>query len=207
LQAFFSTMFTLLILAAGESSRMGSPKALLQIGSETFVECITRKGRESGASGALVVTGASHRELITRMPASVVVVHNTNYQNGQFSSLQEGIRYLPQSCSLALVWPVDLPLVETESITALLDNYQKNSNPLTIPVYGGRKGHPVLYNREALDIALTLAASQTARELRECFLNRIGFVNVEDCGVTIDIDTLEDYRRYIISDLRFQISD
>lgn len=194
-------MISGLILAAGESSRMNTPKALLQIGGQTFVECIFRKMQDSGIHLATIVTGAHHAEIeaAVRGKFRLDVVFNPQYQEGQLSSLQEGIRLLPTGSSAALIWPVDQPLVRAETVQKLMETFQKERNRMTIPVFDERHGHPIICDLTAIRTLLELRPTQTAKVLQKIFSDQISFVEVDDAGVTIDIDTPEDYKKYITS--------
>src|SRR5262245_3447223 len=112
-----------IILAAGESSRIGSPKALLKINTETFVDRIANVLRSAGIQNILVVAGA-HYDEIRKNAKGLTVVFNPQHSLGQFSSLQTGLREIPTATESVIVWPVDLPLVKKETITALLDAAQ-----------------------------------------------------------------------------------
>jgi molybdenum cofactor cytidylyltransferase len=183
-----------LILAAGESKRIGSPKALLKINSETFLKRIANVLLSAGIQNIVVVAGA-HYEEIRKNARDLTVVFNAQHAFGQFSSLQAGLREMSAQAESVIVWPVDLPLVRKETISSLLKTAQRN--PITVPVFHGKKGHPVIYDRETITKILSMEPTHTGKELFEYFQGRIGLTNVEDPAVLIDIDTLEDYERRI----------
>src|ERR1051325_6730092 len=118
-------MVTAIILAAGESRRMQTPKALLKIGDETFGECIARKCNEAGIPVIYVVTGAHREEIQQQMKNKYELdfIFNFRYPEGQLSSLKEGLRNLPTGSSAALIWPVDQPLVQVETVQLLLKQH------------------------------------------------------------------------------------
>jgi molybdenum cofactor cytidylyltransferase len=183
-----------LILAGGESRRIGTAKALLKIGEETFAERITRVLHSNGIQNITLVAGP-HYEEIRKNVEGVAVVLNALYTFGQFSSLQAGLREMPSQINSVIVWPVDLPLVRNETITTLIQGAEKN--PITVPVYHGKKGHPVIYSSETIEKILSMEPTHTGKDLFEYFMERIALINVEDPAVIIDIDTPEDYERYI----------
>ena len=170
---------------------MGSPKALLKIGEETFVECIVRKAKEAGIQSILLITG---KDPIVP-PQGVFAVKNEDYRRGQISSVQKGIQQV-QSGAI-LVWPVDQPLIQAETLRKLLGSYQREQKNLTIPVYQSKKGHPVIYSRTAMEAALRLLPDETGKDLQSQFATSTHFVEVEDPAILIDIDTREDYSRHI----------
>jgi CTP:molybdopterin cytidylyltransferase MocA len=187
-------MITGIILAGGDSKRMGSPKALLRIENETFANRITRIMKAAGIENVLLVAGAD-RDEIAKSSELYYVFFNPEHSFGQFSSLQRGVRNLPTGSEQILVWPVDLPLVQQSTIEKLIE--KAANNPVVVPVFSGRKGHPVIYNSEALRKILQMKPVQTGKELFAYFEGRVALVEVEDPGVLIDIDTPEDYDRRI----------
>jgi molybdenum cofactor cytidylyltransferase len=185
-----------IILAGGESRRIGSPKALLKIGKDTFADRISNVMKNAGVETILLVAGAHHNE-IEKHSGKYSVISNPDFALGQFSSLQQGIRHLPDNTSLVLVWPVDLPLVQLNTVQVLLDVAQQQNNPITLPVHSNKRGHPVIYNAEVLKRILSMQPTDTAKQLLDFFAGRISLVNVQDPAVLIDIDTSEDYDRHI----------
>lgn len=185
-----------IVLAAGESKRIGSPKALLKINAETFVEHIANILHNSGIQNIIIVAGA-HYEEIQKNVENIQVVFNAQHSLGQFSSLQTALREIPKQIDFVIVWPVDLPLVRKETIATLLTATQNQKNPITVPAYHGKKGHPVIYSAETITKILSMEPTQTGKELFEYFEGRIAITNVEDPAVLIDIDTPEDYERHI----------
>lgn len=187
-----------IVLAAGESSRMNSPKALLKIGKESFVQCVVRKLKECGIDFIYVIGGPHHEATKKEIP-DIEVIFNSRYKEGQLSSLKEGLRNLPTGSSEAIIWPVDQPLVKMETVKLLWDSYRKAKKRITLPEYQSHRGHPVIYDRHAIHTLLTLnTATQTAKDLQTVYEGETQVVAVEDPGVIIDIDTPEDYQKHII---------
>jgi molybdenum cofactor cytidylyltransferase len=185
-----------LILAAGESKRIGSPKALLKINSETFVERIAGIMRTAGIQNIVLVAG-THYEEIRKNVKGITVVFNAEHSLGQFSSLQTGLRQIPKQTEFVMVWPVDLPLVRKETIASLVAAAEIKKDPITVPIYHTRKGHPVIYSAETITKILSMEPAHTAKELFEVFEGRIALTDVDDPAVLIDIDTPEEYKRHI----------
>ena len=174
---------------------MGSPKALLKIGEETFLQCIIRKGREAAIATIILVAGRDYEKICVHVPPDVMVVRNENYQRGQISSLQTGIRALPGEVDAIAVWPVDQPLVQTDTLRKLMD--ASKLQEITVPVYQGQKGHPVIYSHNAMQWALQLENHQTGKDLHSQHIHERLLVEVNDPGILIDIDTPEDYAKHI----------
>ena len=194
-------MITALILAAGESRRMQQPKALLKIKNESFVECIARKCRECGVEATVLIIGGHREEIAEKVGGKhdIKLLFNEHYKEGQVTSLKEGARNLPAGCTHALIWPVDQPLVKIETVRALIGDANTQKKHLTIPVFNSRRGHPVIYDVTAINTLLSLGPDQTAKELQNVYADSTSLVEVKDEGVVLDIDTPEDYSRYISS--------
>jgi len=186
-----------LILAAGESARMGSDKATLTYRGRTFLELILQTLGEADIERIVVVLG-HHAEEIQRKikiePAQVVI--NPDYRSGQTSSLQLGLRSLivdnPEAVLLCLV---DHPVVCAETVRRLAATFRQCSAPVVIPTYQGRRGHPVLIGQQVFVELIELAGDAGADSVVRRYRPATQFVEVEDEGVVMDVDDPESYRR------------
>lgn len=184
-----------IILAAGESSRMGADKALLQYGNATFLEHLVSLFLPR-VSPVIVVLG-HHAEKIRAALAArsgLQIAVNAEYQAGQLSSLQAGLRALPADSESALVTLVDHPAVAPSTIDAMIERFRAAGAPLLIPRYQGRRGHPVLFSRSILDEILALPSSASAKQVVHAHHHDAVYVDVADPGVLQDVDTPGDYR-------------
>ena len=183
-----------IILAAGESSRMGRDKALLSYRGSTFLNHIV--SQFAARLDPVVVVLGHHAEQIRASlkpsPRPRVVV-NERYKLGMLSSLQEGIRALPDDIEAAMFTLVDHPAVEGATLDRLIWERERMRPPLVIPRLGGRRGHPVIASRAILDEMLELpcdgSPQSVVRKHREGTLH----VDVEDAGVLTDIDRPSDH--------------
>jgi CTP:molybdopterin cytidylyltransferase MocA len=185
-----------LILAAGESSRMGSPKALLEFRGETFIDRLIRCF-STHCSPVIVVLG-HEPEVIragVRSPLQAVFVLNTNYQRGQFSSMQCGLRAVTADAEGVVFAPVDHPNVEAETLAKLI----ASGALIAIPQYLGRHGHPVLFSRRLIPEFLALTPDSQARAVTHRHASEIRYVDVADAGILDDIDDPEAYHRLLQS--------
>jgi molybdenum cofactor cytidylyltransferase len=186
-----------LLLAAGESARMGTDKALLTYRGRTFLELLVATLREAGLERIVVVLG-HHAEEIQRSVnlQQIQVVINPDYRLGQTSSLQGGLRALGTTdLEGVILCLVDHPAISVLTVRKLLEGFQHSQAPVVIPTFRGRRGHPVLIARslfkELLDLRPDSGADSEVRKYREKTL----FVEVEDPGVLVDVDDPETYRR------------
>jgi molybdenum cofactor cytidylyltransferase len=184
------------IPAAGRSSRMGSPKALMDAGGSSFLSRILGTLRDGAAAPLLVVvadeTGPIAEE--ARKHGGEIVL-NPDPSGGPISSLQEGLRAVPPEALALLFCPVDHPLFAPTTVQALIRDFLRARPPLLVPVFRGRRGHPVLFGREIFPKLMEEGLPEGARTVVHRYLHDRLQVHVDDPGILIDIDTPEDYWR------------
>ena len=183
-----------IILAAGESSRMGAPKALLEFRGETFLDRLIGCFAEQ-CSPVIVVLGyeADIIRAGVRSPGQARFVLNADYELGQFSSLQCGLRAVPPEAEGVIFTPVDHPNIEPATLARLIDS----GALIAIPQYVGRHGHPVLFSRALLAEFLALAPGDQARTVLHRHASQTRYIDVPDAGILDDIDDPEAYRRLL----------
>lgn len=185
-----------IVLAAGASSRMGRPKALLPLaGGDTFVERIHRTLHDAGLDPIVVVVRPELEEPVRAvLPRSTAVAVNRNPERGQLISLLVGLEALGWPAA-ALVTLVDLPLVRVETVSALLAAWARSGAPLVRPLTMGRHGHPIVVGGPVI-AALADADPQTgAKPVVHAFAAQALDVMVDDPGTIDDVDTPGDYAR------------
>ncbi len=190
-----------LILAAGESRRMGSPKALLPYRGATFLDTLVDL-LSARCSPVIVVLGAHADEIRAskwHRPPSVTVVYNENYLSGQTSSLQAGLRAVPADSDGVLFTLVDHPAVSRETIDALL------TPPLPlirVPRIGAERGHPVWFRRDLIPEFLALPVTGAANQVVRAHRSETEFLDVSDPGIVADIDDPAAYQNLLASSIR-----
>lgn len=185
-----------IVLAAGASSRMGRPKALLPLDAgDTFVQRIHRTLSDARLEPIVVVVRQELEEPIrTLLPRTAVVAVNRNPERGQLSSLRVGLEALGWPAA-ALVTLVDLPLVRVETVGTLVAAWARSGAPLVRPMTLGRRGHPIVVGGLVI-AALADADPQTgAKPVVHAFAAQALDVTVDDPGTLDDVDTPEDYAR------------
>lgn len=191
------------ILAAGRSSRMGGrPKALLpHEDGHNFVSHLVDIGREAGLSPMLVVGRPDQVALrveVERLDAGFI--ENPEPDRGQLSSLVAGID-AAGGVDAVMVLPVDVPLLSADVLRTLLSAAERSDAVILRATSGGRHGHPVLFRRSVFDELRTADPEVGARAVVRADPARVLNVEVADPGVTIDIDTPDEYRRLYGRDL------
>jgi molybdenum cofactor cytidylyltransferase len=196
-------MIAAVVLAAGESSRMGRPKALLPIDGVRFIEKIVSSFQSTKVGKILVVLGHNAEEMrqkIADLPVLIVV--NNEYKKGQLSSLVAAIRDIqsPQSSAEVdgiLVHLVDHPYVNPILVDVMIDRFYESKKLIVVPRYHGRRGHPVIFSRSLFSELLNAALDQGAKTVVHAHQKDTLEIDTEDEGVTIDIDTPEEYRQFV----------
>lgn len=183
-----------LILAAGESRRMGSPKALLQYRGQTFLDTLCGLFAARCAP-VIVVLGASAEEIRARASGPATFVENQDYRSGQTSSMQCGLRAVPPDAGGVLFTLVDHPAVAPETIDALVAS--TSSALLRVPRCQGRRGHPIWLSRRLIPEFLALPTDGAARDVVRRHAAETEFLDVDDPGILADIDDPQAYRRLI----------
>jgi molybdenum cofactor cytidylyltransferase len=184
-------MIGAIVLAAGSSSRMGRPKALLEAGprGSTFTDAILTTLGAAGVSAVRVVVAPGFER-----PGSSYVV-NPEPRNGMLSSIHCGLNAFQGSLDAVLVWPVDHPLVVRDTVVAMIAAFRTGNPPVVVPTYQGRRGHPVLFAARVVPELLAADPSSGARAVVHAHDDRLELA-VADRGVVADIDTPEDYARH-----------
>lgn len=183
-----------IVLAAGASTRMGRPKALLELGGRTFMEAIAEAARAAGVDPVLFVLGPPDGERIRqRLPPGCRAAWNDDPGRGMLSSIQAGVAALQHQVDRVLIWPVDQPTVGAATVRQLLD--AASQCEIAVPQYEGRGGHPVRIGRSLFPELLALPVAEGMRALLRAHPEAIARIPVEDPGVSLDVDTPEELDR------------
>jgi molybdenum cofactor cytidylyltransferase len=188
-------MIHAIVLAAGESRRMGKPKPLLRFGDTTFLERILFVLRRSDVGGTTVVLGARADVIRASVDLSGTnVVLNEDYVQGQLSSLIKGLKSLPPDTDAMLLCLVDHPFVTTDIVNRLIGTFRGTGRPIVLPVFNGRRGHPALFARSLFQELVDAPPDRGARHVVSSHEDGVLEVDVPDRAVLTTIDTPEDYR-------------
>ena len=199
--SYSAIMIAGIILAAGESSRMGRDKALLPLGRETFLERLIEILRGE-VSPLLVVLGHHAEEIVARIsrpagparPDDFQIVRNPDYKLGQLSSLQAALRSLQgQSVAGALVCLVDHPAITTAVVRAVLERFRTRQPEIIIPTCRGRRGHPVFFSAKLFPELLDAPLDQGARVVVRRHAAAVELVETGEEGILLDVDRPDDY--------------
>jgi molybdenum cofactor cytidylyltransferase len=189
------------ILSAGNSRRMGSPKALLRYQGETFLDRLIRV-LSTVCERVVVVLGQDASAIQAGLSAhgGVCFAVNPDPERGMLSSLQCGLRMLPEEVQAIFFTPVDHPNISPATVTSLAEAFHAHRAPVTAPVYRGRRGHPVCITRQLAGELLELPIDAQAADVIHRHAAARYLIEVDDPGVIADIDDPDAYRALIASE-------
>ncbi len=193
------------ILAAGESSRMRSPKALLKITDQIFLEYVVSKIYKAGIENILIILGHEPESVLqskevesSKVLRNVKFIINENYERGQLSSIQTGIRELPEDAEAMLLFTVDRPLASADLINSLIKKFGETQAPVVVPIFGAQRGHPIIFSSSVFQEILRAPEDVGARAVVWAHHNEVVEVSTNEEEILINIDTPESYEKYIL---------
>ncbi|MDA3847111.1 MAG: nucleotidyltransferase family protein [Vallitaleaceae bacterium] len=194
-------MLSAIVLTAGYASRAKVNKITLKIDGLTVIERILLMLKPYCES-IVVVTGHYHDEIseIMKYHPSVTVVKNERYDLGMFSSVQAGVRLMKNDFILI---PGDYPLIEPTTIVAITKGTcnangiasGKINSDIVVPTYNGRKGHPIVIKQRLIQPLLEEDIGSNLKVFRDRY--EVAYIPVEDEGILLDIDTIDDYHHIL----------
>ncbi len=190
-------MINAIILAAGQSKRMGKPKPLLRFNDQTFLEQIISVLKQSDVGRITVVLGAEAdtiRKSVDLTGTNIVI--NQDYQRGQLSSLTAGIKESPEDTEAILICLVDNPFITEEVVNKIVRKFKETNNPIIVPVFDKERGHPTLFSRSFFNELLSAPEEKGARHVLYSNEDKVLELEVSEHGILIGIDTQEDYKLY-----------
>jgi molybdenum cofactor cytidylyltransferase len=189
-------MIWAIVLAAGESRRMGTPKLILPFGEVTMIETVVCTLLRSKVDRVLVILGSDRDKIMPLLAGKDVdTVVNARYQEGMLSSIQAGFQALPQEVEAVLVFLGDQPLIPVSVIDKMIECYKKAGKGIILPVYKKKRGHPLLIDTKYKDEVIALSPAVGLRALTHNHPEDVHEVDVATVHVLKDIDYPEDYRR------------
>lgn len=189
------------VLAAGRSARMGSPKALLDFLGLPFVVRILQALEALEVKTRVVVLGPDAARIQPVLAGSdCMIVENPVPDTGPIESLRIALRAVqPLQPSAALVWPVDLPHVRVSTVERVLETHRRTSKAIVVPTFGEHRGHPVIWGSPLFEELLTSeqAMKEGARAVLRAHQDEVATVPVDDPAVIDAVNTPEDYERLV----------
>jgi CTP:molybdopterin cytidylyltransferase MocA len=189
-----------ILLAAGAGRRMGLPKAGLRVGGVSLAAHLAGIHRAGGVDRILVVLGAGAEDILPGLGGpGIRILRNPDWPRGQTTSLQVGLRSLPDEASAFLIQPVDHAGVSPGDIEALLDAWRAApSGPVIVrPRVAGRGCHPVLYSRDFVRSFLDLPPERPAHEVYRTHVARLRWVDRSDPLLATHLTTPADFQAFL----------
>jgi molybdenum cofactor cytidylyltransferase len=188
-------MIAAIILAAGQSSRMGQHKLLLPLLGKPLLLHVVENATAAGCDEVMVVVGyraETVRELLTSQP--VRIIENPAYEQGQSTSLRVGIAALAPQTEAAIILLGDQPLVGPAILKRLMQAWHDSARPIVAPYYAGQRGNPVLFARALFPELLSVTGDQGGREILQRHAAEIEPVHIADTDAAQDLDTWQEYQ-------------
>jgi len=183
-----------IVLAAGESRRMGTQKLLLPFGEATVIESVVRTALASHVDRALAVLGSDREAVRAKLePYGVDFAVNEDFATGMLSSVQAGFKALPADAEAAVVMLGDQPFLPARVVDTVIEAYRACGKGIVLPVFRGRRGHPVLVDLKYRDEILALDPGDGLRRLIRAHAEDIFEAEVDDVNILRDLDVPEDY--------------
>jgi molybdenum cofactor cytidylyltransferase len=196
---------SLILLAAGRSERFSKGNKLLyRVNGEPLIRRIVKTALDSDADEVVLVTGYQSdelkytvKELIGR---KLRVVYNKNYEQGMSASVKAGVKKVLNRSDAVMIHPADVSFISKGTINKLIEEYKKKKPKIAVVSYGGRAGHPIIFDKALFNEILEITEEEMGlKSVINKHRNEILYVNVDEREVLIDIDMVEDVERYLAS--------
>jgi molybdenum cofactor cytidylyltransferase len=191
-------MISAIVLAAGQSKRMGQQKMLLPWGETTVIGQVVSTLLATGIEDIHVVVGGSQSELLDVLQEyKIDTIFNKDYRNGEMlTSIQVGLRWLGKNTEAVLVVLGDQPQIESQIVQVIVNRYMNTHPKIIVPSYKMHRGHPWLVERSYWKQILELRPPLTLRDFLNNHNEAIEYINVNTPSVIQDIDTQNDYSQF-----------
>jgi len=192
-------MISAILLAAGESKRMGELKQLMPFGQNTtIVEQAIDNLLSAAVNEVIVVVGYRAEEVIKSIVGKPVkIAINPNYRQGMSTSIIAGLNLVDSRAQAAMLTLGDQPLINSQTINRLIEEFHNHDRGIAIPTYQGRRGHPIIFAIKYKEKLLELKGDIGGRQIVKDHPDDILEVAVNAGGIITDIDTISDYQFYV----------
>lgn len=193
-----SSSISVIILAAGKSTRMGTQKLCMQLGEHTILEQTIDNYLDSKADEVIVVTGHEAqkiRQLIAHRP--VTIVHNRHYHKGISTSIAAGLQSVKGNIQNVMIALGDQPYIHSDIINFIIDKHKNSKKGISVPVHKGNRGHPTIFNMAYKEELLKLEGDRGGIQVTDRYPDDVYEIDVEFEEVITDIDTIDTYRQTV----------
>jgi molybdenum cofactor cytidylyltransferase len=191
-------MISLIVLAAGKSTRMKENKLLLKLNGDTLIEHVVKVAKGSNADEVVIVLGYEAmkiKEHLAKIGCKVVI--NENYMKGQSESVKVGLSAISSNTEAVMILPADVALIEPESINRIVEEYTRSKNRIVIASHQQQSGHPILLDRTLFpEVSKIDEDTQGLKAVINRHRAEINYVEVDTENVLTDIDTREEFDKH-----------
>jgi molybdenum cofactor cytidylyltransferase len=191
-------MISLIVLAAGKSTRMKENKLLLKLNGDTLIEHVVKVAKGSNADEVVIVLGYEAmkiKEHLAKIGCKVVI--NENYMKGQSESVKVGLSAISSNTEAVMILPADVALIEPESINRIVEEYTRSKNRIVIASHQQQSGHPILLDRTLFpEVSKIDEDTQGLKAVINRHRAEIKYVEVDTENVLTDIDTREEFDKH-----------
>lgn len=191
-------MLNAILLAAGESRRFGSPKALAKFDDGSYViERLVSNMLQVDGLEITVVLGAhaDQVEPLLLKHTNIRIVYNKDYNFGQTSSFQKGVAAAPENAQGFLLQPVDCPLIKPTTLRQIMANFNALRPRMLVPAFGGKKGHPPVFHAGLKEEIIGLDAATGLNAYQKRYAAQTVLLETADEGVVLTFNTPEEFGR------------
>jgi molybdenum cofactor cytidylyltransferase len=191
-------MISAILLAAGQSKRMGKLKQLMPFGKSTIVGQAVDNLLNSSVDEVVVVVGYMAEDVTNAIAAKPVkLVINRDYEQGMSTSIVAGLKSVRSGVQGVMLALGDQPLVDSQTISRLIDEFYGHDKGIAVPTYRGRRGHPIIFAIKYKEQLLKLSGDVGGRQIIENNPDDVLEVAVDSESVVADFDTTDDYQAYV----------
>jgi len=187
-----------ILLAAGESKRMGQMKQLMPFGRSTILGEAINNLLSSAVNEVILVLGYKADEVIrTSIGRPVKLVINPYYWQGMSTSIIAGMNHVDTRAQAIMIALGDQPLISSQTINTLIKEFQSHDKGIAVPTYRGKRGHPIIFGIKYKRKLLELKGDIGGRKIIEDHPDDVLEVEVASESVVVDFDTKNDYRGWV----------
>jgi molybdenum cofactor cytidylyltransferase len=187
-------MISAIVLAAGESKRMGQPKMLMPWGESTVLQTVIATLQAAGVTEIHVVTGGARRQVEALVGRSVQTIFNEDYANGEMlGSIQTALKVQLPEATATLICLGDQPQLREGSVQKVCETFVNSHASIVVPSYSMHRGHPWLVARPLWGELMEMKAPLSARDFLKKYSDQIKYVEIDTATILEDLDTPEDY--------------
>jgi molybdenum cofactor cytidylyltransferase len=186
-----------IIPAAGKSKRMGVNKYLLPINNKSMIRAVVDNLLAANLENIYLVISKNSDIYGEVKDYNIKILINDLESSEMADSIRIALKHINANNSKGiLITPADIPLVKVDTLNELIKNFTENKDKIIIPIYKGRKGHPVIFPSK---IIYDLFNENTLRDVIKKYEDKVHYIKVNDKGILFDIDTEEDYKKIILT--------